>query len=124
MENTIIQLIDKDVFFYLFDKALNNTKSYEHKIENLVFLTFDDDIGQIIEKLYPENSLDQISSKQISSTGFPETNSCKENGEISYIFNYRENIQQSLNNVSLNSQIFKYCYTKFVQKKHCNKCKK
>ena len=37
MENTIIQLIDKDVFFYLFDKALNNTKSYEHKIENLVF---------------------------------------------------------------------------------------
>jgi hypothetical protein len=66
MENTIIQLIDKEVFFYLFDKKLNNTKIQEHKIENLVFLTFDDDIGQVIEKLYPENSLDQQSSKQTS----------------------------------------------------------
>jgi hypothetical protein len=120
MENTIIQLIDKEVFFYLLDKKLNNTKIQEHKIENLVFLTFDDDIGQVIEKLYPENSLDQQSSKQISSTGFPETNSCKENGEITYIFNYRENIQQSLNNVSLDSQIFKYCYAKFLQKKNIN----
>ena len=120
MENNIIQLIDREVFFYLFEEKANDKKKEKNLIENLVFLSFDDDIGQIVEKYYPENSLDENSLKEISSNGFPETNSCKDNGEITYIFNYRENIQQSLNNVSLDSQIFKYCYAKFLQKKNIN----
>ena len=72
------------------------------------------------KKLYPENSLDEHSLKEISSCGFPETNSCKDNGEITYFFNYRENANSSLNNVSLNSQTFKFCYAKFLQKKSSN----
>ena len=120
MENNIIQLIDREVFFYLFEEKANDKKKEKNLIENLVFLSFDDDIGQIVEKYYPENSLDENSLKEISSNGFPETNSCKDNGEITYIFNYRENINSSLNNVSLNSQTFKFCYAKFLQKKNSN----
>jgi hypothetical protein len=90
------QIVDNKVFPYLFDsngfdliKNKNKISETEY-ISSLIILRFDDDIGQIAEQVWPPNSLDKNTIKQISALGFPETNSLKEDGEIEYVFKVRQ----------------------------------
>jgi hypothetical protein len=58
-------------------------------IKCLCVLKFDDELGQCLERIYPEDSIDSNTIKQITSLGFPETNSIT-HGEIEYLFKVRE----------------------------------
>lgn len=88
--------VDNKVFPYLFDTngydlLENKTKHLKSEyITSLIILKFDDDIGQIAEQVWPLDSLDKNTIKQISSLGFPETNSIKNEGEIEYVFKVRQ----------------------------------
>jgi hypothetical protein len=59
-------------------------------IKAICLLSFDDSIGQIAESVYPQDSLEKLTIKQITGLGFPETNSILENGENKYIFKIRK----------------------------------
>jgi hypothetical protein len=63
-------------------------------IKAICLLSFDDSIGQIAESIYPIDSLEKLTIKQITGLGFPETNSILENGENKYIFKIRKSNQE------------------------------
>jgi hypothetical protein len=91
LDNTII---DQKTFSYLFEDnkftktvQFNNDKSLVHSI---CLLNFDDSIGQVAESIWPENSLDKITLKQITGLGFPETNMIVDSGENKFIFKIRK----------------------------------
>jgi hypothetical protein len=98
--NTIIteldnNIIDQKTFSYLFEdnkylKTINLFKNEKKLVEAICMLSFDDSIGQIAENLYPENSIDYTTIKQITGLGFPETNMILDNGENKYIFKIRK----------------------------------
>lgn len=97
MDNKIfLNIIDDKVFSYMFQNNNkfddNKTKEDVKLIQSLCILSFDDLIGQIAENVYPENSLDKLSIKQITGLGFPETNSLCEDGEIIFTFKIRKSI--------------------------------
>ena len=119
LEETLPHIIDKDIFFYYDLENIDdqiNSKYIKNIITNIVFIGFDDNIGSISEKIYPNNSLDKETLQIISQIGFPETNIISEEGQINYIFNYRINFNKyPLNNVNIKTQKFNYCYTKFIQ---------
>ena len=72
MENTLTEIIDTDVFFYLSSTLPPNTLSYDH-IHSVFFLGFDDNIGQLIEKYYTTQNLTPNIFDEVLSIGFPET---------------------------------------------------
>ena len=119
LEETLPHIIDKDIFFYYNLENIDdqiNSKYIKNIITNIIFIGFDDNIGSISEKIYPNNSLDKETLQIISQIGFPETNIISEEGQINYIFNYRINFNKyPLNNVNIKTQKFNYCYTKFIQ---------
>ena len=91
------QIVDNKVFPYLFDSnssegfcSNRNISRDTQYITSLLVLRFDDDIGQMVEESWPIDSLDKSTIKQISSLGFPETNSLKNDGEIEYVFKVRQ----------------------------------
>jgi len=89
-------IVDNKVFPYLFetdgsDFLINIGKMTETEyITSLLVLRFDDNIGQIAEQVWPPESLDHQTIKQLSSLGFPETNSLKQDGEIEFVFKVRQ----------------------------------
>lgn len=84
-------IIDDKVFFYLFYKNKENQIiSNESIVHSICILSFDDEIGQIVESVWPINSISKLCLKNISSLGFPETNCINEDGEIKYIFKIRQ----------------------------------
>ena len=124
MENNLVEIIDKEVFSYLSPysetKEAQTRHSPRNQIKAIAFLGFDDNIGQLVEKHYPKNSIDKLTLKHISSIGFPETNYLAEEGEISYCFNIRLGYSTPLECLNIRDQHFLFCYTKFTQKKHPN----
>lgn len=122
MENTLTEIIDKDVFFYLSSTLPPNILSYDH-IHSVFFLGFDDNIGQLIEKYYTTQNLTPNIFDEVLSIGFPETTQLIGEGEETYIFSLRKNTSSLLSNVSISDQQFYYCYTK-VAKVKCEKVKR
>lgn len=122
MEHNLIYIIDNEVFSFL-QKTKNTSLNMNNQtnpplILSIAFLGFDDNIGQVVEQNYPPDSLEKISLRQISSIGFPETNSFTEEGELTYIFNIRKrNLSSSIKCISIQDQQFLYCYTHFFQRK-------
>lgn len=115
MDNNLIHLIDKDVFFYLFDDTpLPSTHNF---IQAIAFLAFDELVGQITEKIFPPHLFSLLTLKHIASLGFPETNILSGEGCILYVFNIRVEHQKSLKCTNIQDQEFSYCYTYFFQKK-------
>lgn len=87
-------IIDSRVFPYLFQNENMNLSSLCNKsnelIKSLCVLCFDDEIGQVAENIFPQNSLDKSTMKIISALGFPETNNMIEDGEVQFIFKIRQ----------------------------------
>jgi hypothetical protein len=121
-------IIDQKIFSYLFEDNKFNAsikiKNDKKLIQSICLLSFDDSIGQIADIVWPENSLDKQTIKQVTGSGFPETNMIAENGENKFIFKIRKSIQKfyldyniPLMNTSISDQEFYYCYTLFIQKK-------
>ena len=74
------------------EKISTQTSKYNKDdiIKAICLLSFDDSIGQIAESIYPQETLEKLTIKQITGLGFPETNSILENGENKYIFKIRK----------------------------------
>jgi hypothetical protein len=94
-ENGIYKhIIDSQVFPYLFQNENMNLSSISHKSSELVkalcVLCFDDEIGQVAENIFPPNSLDKTTMRNISALGFPETNNMIQDGEVQFIFKIRQ----------------------------------
>lgn len=99
------------------DSIKVNKKISLPKIESIVLLSFDNEIGQIVEMEYPPNQLPKQQLKLICSTGFPETNHIYHSGELEYIFRIRNNINISLKGHSITEYSFLYCYSLFIQRR-------
>ncbi len=69
-----------------------NSSSDNSFIYALYILSFDDEIGQIIEAEYPKALLDKVTAKNLTGLGFPETNSLENGGELHYVFKLRKSI--------------------------------
>jgi hypothetical protein len=92
LENSII---DQKIFSYLFEdnkyiKPCSKINEDTNLVHSICLLNFDDSIGQIAERVWPENSLDKITIKQITGLGFPETNTIVDSGENKFIFKIRK----------------------------------
>lgn len=85
MNSTILQTENEQL-----SSTVESTKPKEEIIKAICLLSFDDSIGQIAESVYPPDSLEKLTLKQITGLGFPETNSILENGENKYIFKIRK----------------------------------
>jgi hypothetical protein len=75
-----------------YDNDTFNKKDILNKndlVKSICILSFDDSIGQIAESIWPSNSLEKISIKQITVLGFPETNGMIV-GENKFIFKIRK----------------------------------
>lgn len=79
---------------YDFDSSsqnyLNQSNSNDFLIKSICGLAFDDEIGQIVEAVWPENSLDSSALKALCGLGFPETTLPNGEGEIKFIFRIRK----------------------------------
>jgi hypothetical protein len=53
-------------------------------------LDFDDEIGQTVEAIWPENALDSSALKALCGLGFPETSVQNGEGEIKFLFRIRK----------------------------------
>jgi hypothetical protein len=125
--NIFLNIVDNKVFSFLFDKKgkyqarKSDTNLLTVRNEELVkafcILSFDDEIGQITENVWPKDSLDKYTLKQVSGLGFPESNS-SDDSEVFFIFRIRENYSVELKNISINDQKFLNCYTLFIQKRN------
>lgn len=89
-------------------------------IENIVILTFDNEVGQIVENEYPRDGLEKQLLKVICIKGFPETNKISQNGDLGYIFKVRTNSKFPLKCHNVSEYSFLYCYTLFLQVKNKN----
>lgn len=89
-------IIDSQVFPYLFQNESMTLSSLSNKsnelIKALCVLCFDDEIGQVAENIFPQNSLDKSTMRIISALGFPETNNMIQDGEVQFIFKIRQSI--------------------------------
>ena len=88
-----MNIIDSKVFPYILEeknKLENESLNNFNLIKALCILSFDDEIGQIAETFWPQNSLDKTHLKQLSGLGFPQTNSLSDDGEMKYIFKIRK----------------------------------
>lgn len=79
---------------YDFDLSNQNTQNYINKndclINSICGLCFDDEIGQVVEAIYPENFLESSAMKAICGLGFPETTVPNGEGEIKFLFRIRK----------------------------------
>ena len=66
--------INVNSFNYTIFENLTEKFKDNDLLKSLLILSFDNEIGQVIEMEYPENSLEKSSLKLISGMGFPETN--------------------------------------------------
>ena len=64
-------------------------------INSICGLSFDDEIGQIVEAIWPESSLESSSLKALCGLGFPETTIPCGEGEIKFIFRIRKCIDNN-----------------------------
>jgi hypothetical protein len=88
------------------------------EIKNIIILTFDNEVGQIVDKEFPKEGLNKNILKVISIKGFPETNQISAEGEIGYIFKVRTNSSLPLKYHLVDSYSFLYCYVLFIQIKN------
>ena len=87
------------------------------KISNIILLSFDNEIGQVVDKECPIGLIPKLQLKSISVMGFPETNHLTQEGDLGFIFKIRNDYNIPLKGNSLDSHSFNYCYTLFIQKK-------
>ena len=88
------------------------------KIENIITLSFDNEIGQIVETEFPQGKLDKSILKLLSIKGFPETNQLSHEGEFGYIFKVRINTNTPFSCLPVKDHIFLFCYVLFIQVKN------
>lgn len=120
MDNTLTEIIDKEVFFYLLNSSFENGE-INNKIRAIFFLGFDDNIGQLIEKYYSSFPIDSKLLEEVSFIGFPETTASDE--DQMYFFSLRKNPSTLLSNICIQDQQFYYCYAKIIRVK-CDKLKR
>ena len=120
MENTLTEIIDKEVFFYLLNSSFEN-EEINNKIQAIFFLGFDDNIGQLIEKYYSSFSIDSKLLEEVSFIGFPETTASDE--DQTYYFSFRKNTSALLSNICIQDQQFYFCYA-FVIRVKCDTLKR
>ena len=93
MENQKIAykvLNQKHQNFSLLAHQLTNSTTEPLFIYSLFVLSFDDEIGQIVESSWPNNLFDKVTLKNLTGLGFPETNSLANEGELYYLFKLRK----------------------------------
>ena len=59
-------------------------------LKSICGLAFDDEIGQTVEAVWPEGSLDSPALKALCGLGFPETTLPSGEGEIKFLFRIRK----------------------------------
>lgn len=100
----------------IISKEKDNIKSFKlPQINNIILLTFDNEVGQIVDKEFPKNSLDKSVLKVISFKGFPETNQILQEGDLGYIFKVRTNSKYSLKCHLIGDHTFLFCSVLFIQ---------
>ena len=88
---------------YDFESSSQNTPTQLNNndllVKSICGLAFDDEIGQIVEAVWPENCLDSSALKAICGLGFPETTLPNGEGEIKFIFRIRKCINNNYNQI-------------------------
>jgi len=109
--------MDLESYYHNTYSSSNSNETTSNILISIVALSFDENIGQISEGFYPDNSLESSSIKSITCLGIPESTLPKEEGEIKYIFKIRSNYKIPFQCSSILDQKFYFCYSIFLQKK-------
>jgi len=88
--NKIAYKILNQKHFSLLAHQNTNSSNDSSFIHSIFILSFDDEIGQIIECNWPQGHLEKPTLKNLTGLGFPETNSLGSEGEILYVFKLRK----------------------------------
>lgn len=99
------------------NKASDCLNCLSFKIKSIILLSFDNEIGQLVDKEFPNNSLKKEQLKFISIMGFPETNTLMEDEELGFIFKIRVNNNVLLKSLCVKDHKFFFCYALYIQLK-------
>lgn len=84
-------------------------------LQSIILLSFDNEVGQIVENEYPKDQINKQQLKLISIMGFPETNNIAQEGELGFVFKVRADMGISLKCHLINDHLFYYCSALFLQ---------